>query len=134
MNWPLITAGSLAIIGTLIHGIIGDRIVRRLEPEALQGNPFGSGRNTKFLIRVTWHFTTIAFATLGIALVVAGVSPRSAAALGIAYGAGALFTCWASLVLVAGFVRGGPRQLFAHPAPLMLSVTAVLVWLGASWL
>lgn len=134
MNWPLIAAGAIAVIGTFIHGVIGDRIVRGLDPETLQSNPFGSGRNSKFLIRVTWHFTTIAFAVLGVATVVAGIRPQSQAAMGIAYSAGASFTCWALFVLVAGLKRGGSRQVFAHPAPLMLSATAILVWLGVSWL
>ncbi|MDQ3877795.1 MAG: hypothetical protein M3290_05525 [Actinomycetota bacterium] len=130
MNWPLFTSGVLAAIGSGIHGIIGDRMVRSIDSAVLQTNRSQSGRNAKFLIRITWHFATIAFATLGIGLLWIGIGPRSQPAIGIAVSAGVLFSCWAALVVVAGLLRGARRRLFSHPAPLMLSLTAALIWWG----
>ncbi len=67
----------MALRGAAIHGVVGDRLVRRIEPEWL-------GRRAKFLIHVTWHFTTIAFVVLGVDVVWAGLEPESSAATGLA--------------------------------------------------
>jgi hypothetical protein len=127
VNWAFVASGSLALLGSAIHGIVGDRIVRGLDSAALGGRP-------RFLIRVTWHFTTIAFAVLGVALVFVGVTPDSGASTGVAYGAGALFSCWSAFALIAGFMRGGLRGWLSHPAPFMLSITAALIWWGGTQL
>lgn len=124
MNWMLLAAGGLLLIGAGIHGWVGDRIVRNVDAKALRGR-------TRFLIRVTWHFTTIAFAIVGIALAAAGADQGSAS-LGATYVAGALVASWALFALVTGFVRGGTRSLLVHPAPSMLTLAAALIWLGAT--
>ena len=120
-------AGCIAVLASIIHGVVGDRIVRRIDTDAIGGR-------VKFLLRATWHFTTITFGILGIALLWAGVKPGSTAATGVAYTAGALFSCWSVLALISGFMRGGARGWVAHPAPLMLSAATALIWWGATWL
>ena len=43
MNFPLLVAGSLALLGAGIHGVAGEAlVVRRLSPGGLQSSPFGS--------------------------------------------------------------------------------------------
>ena len=126
MNWPLVLAGVIGVTAALVHGVVGDRIVRRSTSKSVGGT-------AAFLIRVTWHFTTIAFGVMGIALVVAGVAPDAAGSNGIAYAGALLFSCWSAFVLIAGFARGGIRGWVAHPAPLLLSAAAALSWWGTTW-
>jgi hypothetical protein len=134
VNGPLLAAGALALLASAIHGVVGDRIVRRIDADSLPKNPFEDGFSTRFLIRVAWHFTTIAFVVTGVALVFSGVSPDEGPSMGLAYSAGSLLTSWAMLGLIAGFVRGGVRGWVTHPAPILLSISAALVWWGATWL
>ncbi|MDQ3956229.1 MAG: hypothetical protein M3285_11850 [Actinomycetota bacterium] len=133
MNWPLIAAGSLSLMGSAIHGVVGDRIVRRIDEASLPGNPF-QGVSTMLLIRVTWHFVTIAFLVLGVALLVVGAKPEVTATSGVAYVAGAAFACWSVFALVAGFRRGGIRVFKSHPGPIAFVVTVVLISWGAAQL
>ena len=130
MNWPLIVAGSLALLGSAIHGIVGDRIVRRIEEAKLPGNPF-PGLSSKLLIRVTWHFVTIAFLVLGISLATIGVKPEIDAASGVAYVAGAAYAGWSVFALIAGFRHGGIRVFKSHPGPLVFVLTVALISWGA---
>ena len=133
MNWALIAAGSLSLAGSVIHGAVGDRIIRRIDDASLPGNPF-KGLSSKILIRVTWHFVTIAFLVLGIALVVAGTKPDVTAASGIAYVAGAAFACWSIFALVVGVRRGGIRVFKSHPGPVLFLLTTGLISWGATQL
>ncbi len=133
MNWALIAAGSLSLMGSVIHGVVGDRIVRRIDDASLPRNPF-KGLSTKLLIRVTWHFVTIAFLVLGIALVVVGTKPGITAASGVAYVAGAALACWSVFALIAGFRRGGIRVFKAHPGPIGFLLTVLLIFWGVTQL
>lgn len=73
MNVPLIVAGCLAILGAAIHGVAGEvLVVRKLSPETLPSSRFGGPQTTKSMIHVTWHMTTIAFLTVGVALLLSG--------------------------------------------------------------
>src|ERR1700704_7115191 len=73
VNVPLIVAGSLAILGAAIHGVGGEvLVVRRLSPGMLPSSRFGGPGMTKAMIHVTWHMTTVAFLTVGAALLVSG--------------------------------------------------------------
>ena len=131
MDVPLIAAGSLAIISAALHGLGGELlVVRKLSPAMLPPSAFGGPRTTKAMIHVTWHLTTIAFLTVGCALLLAGLLLHGDTARGIALvGAGA-FTGFAA-VTVLGAAMQSPRSLFAHPAPAVLSATAALAWWGA---
>lgn len=133
MNWAFVAAGSLALTASFIHGVVGDRIIRRIDGAALPGNPF-NGLSTMLLIRVTWHFVTIAFLVLGIATLAVGANPGVAAAPGVAYVAGAAFVCWSIFAFVAAFRAGGIAALRSHPAPVIFLLTVLLILRGAAQL
>ena len=86
---------------------------------------------TKAMIHVTWHMTTIAFFTVGCALLLSGTVLAGDAARGIALVAASAATGFAALAvgLGAAYMRS-PRSLLRHPGPAALTATAVLAWLG----
>jgi hypothetical protein len=131
MNVPLIVAGSLAILGAAIHGVGGEVLVRQLLPGMLPSSPFGGPRTTKSMIHVTWHMTTIAYLTVGLALLLSGSVLHGDTARGIALVAAGASTGFAALAVGMGaaYTRS-PRFLFRHPGPAALTVTAALAWWG----
>ena len=133
MDAPLIAAGSLAVLGAAIHGVAGEvLVVRKLSPGTLPPSAFGGPRMTKAMIHVTWHLTTIAFLTVGSALLLAGSALDGDAARALALlGAGAS-TGFAVLVVGLGAASTrSPRLLITHPAPALLTLAAALAWWGA---
>jgi hypothetical protein len=133
VNVPLIVAGSLALVGAAVHGVGGELlVVRKLSVGTLPSSRFGGPTMTKAMIHVTWHLTTIAFLTVGVALLLSGsvLDGDTARAIGL-LGAGA-FTGFAALAvgLGAAYTRS-PRSLLVHPGPAVLTATAALAWLGA---
>ena len=129
VNVPLIVAGALAFLGAAIHGGAGELlVVRKLSPAMLPATRFGGPRTTQTMIHVTWHMTTIAFLTVGSALLLAGsvLDGDTARALGL-LAAGAS-TGFAALAVGIG---ASPRSLFRHPGPAVLIATAALAWWGA---
>jgi hypothetical protein len=133
VNVPLILAGSLAILGAAIHGVAGEvLVVRKLSPGMLPSSPFGGARATKTMIHVTWHMTTIAFLTIGSALLLSGSVLHSDSARGLGLLAAGASTGFAALAvgLGAAYARS-PRSLFGHPGPALLTATAALAWWGA---
>jgi hypothetical protein len=129
MNVPLIAAGSLAILGAAVHGVAGEvLVVRKLAPAMLPPSRFGGPRATKTMIHATWHMTTVAFLTVGFALLLAGAVLDGDAARAIALLAAAAFTGFAALAVGMG---SSPRSLFRHPGPVLLTATAALAWWGA---
>src|SRR6266540_205774 len=91
VNVPLIVAGSLAILGAAIHGVGGEvLVVRKLSPGMLPSSPFGGPRMTKSMIHVTWHMTTIAFLTVGSALLLSGSVLRGDGVVGSSLTVGVL--------------------------------------------
>lgn len=133
MNFPLIVAGSLAILGAAIHGVGGEiLVVRNLSPGTLPSSRFGGPRTTKTMIHVTWHMTTIAFLTVGSALLLSGSVLHGDAARGIGLLAAGASTRFAALAvgLGAAYARSS-RSLLRHPGPVLLTVTAALAWWGA---
>jgi hypothetical protein len=133
MNVPLIVAGSFAILGAAIHGAAGEvLVVRKLSPGMLPSSSFGGPRMTKAMIHVTWHMTTIAFLTVGSALLLSGTVLDGDAARGIALVAASAATGFAALAvgLGAAYMRS-PRSLLRHPGPAALTATALLAWFGA---
>jgi hypothetical protein len=132
VNVPLVLAGSLAILGTAIHGVAGEvLVVRRLTPQMLPPCPFGGPAATKVMIRASWHMTTIAFLTFGSTLLLSGVALHGDAARGISIVAASATTGFAALAVGGALVRG-PRALIRHPAPFLLTTVAVLAWWGSS--
>lgn len=129
MNVALIAAGSLAILGTAVHGVAGEvLVVRKLAPAMLPPSRFGGPKLTKTMIHATWHMTTIAFLTVGCALLLAGSVLHDEAAQAIALLAAGASTAFAALAVGMG---SSPRSLFRHPAPALLTATAALAWWGA---
>ena len=133
VNVPLIVAGSLAILGAAIHGVAGEvLVVRKLSPGMLASSPFGGPRMTKAMIHVTWHMTTIAFLTVGCALLLAGSVLHDEAAQAIALLAAGASTGFAALAVGMGAASTrSPRSLIRHPGPAVLTATAALAWWGA---
>jgi hypothetical protein len=131
VNVPLIVAGSLAILGAAIHGVGGEiLVVRKLSPELLPSSRFGGPRTTRSMIHVTWHMTTIAFLTVGSALLLSGSVLHGDAARGIALLAAGASTGFAALAVGLGGAWQSPRSLLRHPGPVALTATAVLAWWG----
>jgi hypothetical protein len=129
MNVPLIAAGSLAILGAAVHGVAGEvLVVRKLSPAMLPPSRFGGPRATKTMIHATWHMATVAFLTVGSALLLAGSVLDGDVARAIALLAAAAFTGFAALAVGLG---ASPRSLFRHPGPPLLIATAALAWWGA---
>lgn len=130
---PLIVAGSIAVLGAAIHGMGGELlVVRKLSAETLPSSQFGGPRMTKAMIHVTWHMTTIAFLTVGTALLLAGSVLNGDSAQGISLVAACAASGFAALALGLGaaYMRT-PRSLLRHPGPAVLTATAALAWWGA---
>jgi hypothetical protein len=92
---------------------------------------FGGPRMTLAMIHVTWHMTTIAFLTVGSALLLSGSVLDGDAARGVGVVAAAAATGFAALAVGLGFASTRSfRTFFRHPAPAALTATAALAWLG----
>jgi hypothetical protein len=133
MNAPLIVAGSLAILGATIHGVGGEvLVVRKLSPAMLPPSRFGGPRSTQAMIHTTWHMTTIAYLTVGSALLLSGAVLHGDAARGIGLLAAGACTGFAALAVGVGAAyTQSPRSLLRHPGPAVLIATAALAWWGA---
>jgi hypothetical protein len=130
---PLIAAGCLAILGAAVHGVGGELLVmRRLSSDVLPSSRFGGPVMTRAMIHVAWHLTTIAFLTVGCALVLSGSVLDGVAARGIGLAAATAATGFAAVVvgLGGGYTRS-PRSLIRHPGPAVLTAAAALAWWGA---
>ncbi len=104
MNVPLIVAGAIALPAAAIHGVGGEvLVVRKLSLGMLPSSPFGGPRMTKTMIHVTWHLTTIAFLTVGSALLLSGSVLHGDTARGIALLAAGASTGFAALAWWGAF-------------------------------
>ncbi len=132
VNVPLILAGSLAILGAAVHGVGGEvLVVRKLSPGTLPSSRFGGPVMTKTMIHATWHMTTIAFLTVGSALLLSGTVLHGDTAQGIGLVAAGAATGFAAVAVgLGGAYRQFPRALFHHPGPAVLTATAALAWWG----
>jgi hypothetical protein len=132
VNVTLIVAGSLAILGAAVHGVGGEVLVRKLSPGTLPSTRLGGPRTTKTMIHVTWHMTTIAFLSVGSALLLSGSVLHGDTARGIGLVAAGASTGFAVLAVGLGAAYAkSPRSLFLHPGPAVLTITAALAWWGA---
>jgi hypothetical protein len=132
VNLALIFAGALAVIGAAVHGVGGELfVVRKLAAATLPSSRFGGPRMTMTMIHATWHMTTIAFLTVGVALLLSGTVIDGDAAHGISIVAAAAATGFAAVALGLGGTALSPRSFFRHPGPAVLTATAALAWLGA---
>jgi hypothetical protein len=133
VNAPLVVAGSLALLGAAIHGGAGEvLVVRKLSPAMLPASRFGGPRTTKTMIHVTWHMTTIAFLSVGSALLLSGSVLHGDTAQGMALVAAGASTGLAVVTVGVGAAYArSPRSLLRHPAAALLAATAALAWWGA---
>ncbi|MEA2424656.1 MAG: hypothetical protein QOH13_1066 [Thermoleophilaceae bacterium] len=133
MNVALIVAGSLAVLAAAVHGAAGEvLVVRKLTAAELPPTRFGGPVMTKAMIHVTWHIATVAFFTVGCALVVSGAALDGDSARGIALVAAVAATGFAAVATGLGLAyTRTPRAFLRHPGPVVLSAAAVLAWLGA---
>lgn len=133
VNVPLIAAGSLALIAAAVHGVGGEvLVVRKLSPGALPSSRFGGPRMTKAMVHVTWHIATIAFLTVGFALLLSGAVLHGDTARAIGLVAAGAFTGFAAVAVGLGAAHTrSPRSLLRHPGPAALTATAALAWWGA---
>ncbi|MDX6661724.1 MAG: hypothetical protein QOJ55_2546 [Solirubrobacteraceae bacterium] len=133
MNVPLIVAGSLAILGAAVHGVGGEiLVVRKLSPGMLPSSPFGGPVMTRAMIHATWHMTTVAFFTVGSALLLSGSVLHGDTAQAIGLLAAGACTGFAAVALGLGAAATrSPRSLLRHPGPAVLTATAALAWWGA---
>ena len=132
MNVPLIAAGTLAILGAAVHGGAGELlVVRKLSSATLPGSRFGGPRTTKTMIHVTWHMTTVAFVTVGFALLLSGsvLGGDTARGMGLLAAGAATGLAAVAVGLGAAYARS-PRSLLRHPATALLIATAALAWWG----
>jgi hypothetical protein len=133
VNVPLVVAGSLGILGAAIHGVGGEvLVVRKLSLGMLPSTAIGGPKTTKLMIHATWHMTTIAYLTVGSALLLSGTVLHGDTAQGIGLVAASASTGFAAIALGLGtaYTRS-PRSLFRHPGPAVLTATAALAWWGA---
>lgn len=130
MNVPLLVAGAVALLAAAVHGVGGEAlVVRRLSPERLPSSPFGGPGMTKLMIRATWHITTFAFVTVGIAFLLAGSVLEGELARGITLVAAGASSGFAALALGGALIHS-PRVLLRHPGPVGLTTIALLAWWG----
>jgi len=134
VNVPLIVAGVLALLGAAIHGGAGEvLVVRKLAPAMLPASRFGGPRTTKTMIHVTWHMATVAFLTVGSALLLSGsvLDGDTARGVGLVAAGAATGLAVVTVGLGAAYSRS-PRSLLRHPAPALLIATAALAWWGVA--
>lgn len=132
MNVPLIVAGALAVIGAVVHGVGGEvLVVRKLSPAMLPSSRFGGPRMTMAMIHATWHMTTIAFLTVGVALLLSGSILDGDAARALGLVAATASTGFAAVAIGLGGASQPARSALRHPGPAVLIATAALAWWGA---
>ncbi|MFL5821915.1 MAG: hypothetical protein ACJ764_00575 [Solirubrobacteraceae bacterium] len=84
------------------------------------------------MIHVTWHLVTTAFLTVGCALLLAGTVLHGDSAQAVGLVGAVASTGFAAVTIALGGAHSpSPRSLLRHPAPALLTLTAVLAWCGA---
>lgn len=133
MNIAFVAAGVIAVLGAAVHGIAGELlVVRKILSTTLPPTRFGGPAMTKAMLHVTWHVTTVAFLTIGCALVLAGSVIHGEAARALALFAAGGATGFAAVIVGLGAASTrSPRALLRHPGPLLLGAVAALAWWGA---
>jgi hypothetical protein len=131
VNVPFVIAGSIAVLAAVIHGAGGEYwVVGKLSAETLPPTRFGGPGATKAMIHVTWHVATVAFLTVGIALIVAGSAVDGDASTAIGVVSAVAATGFAAVALGIGGATQAPRSLLTHPGPVVLTALAAVAWWG----
>jgi hypothetical protein len=96
----------------------GEILVRKLSPGTLPSTRFGGPRMTQNMIHVTWHMTTIAYLTVGSALLLSGSVLDGDTAKAIALLSAGASTGFAALAVGLGLVQARrPRSGSVPLAP-----------------
>ncbi|HZP10973.1 MAG TPA: hypothetical protein VFB36_00985 [Nevskiaceae bacterium] len=128
MNFALACAGALSVAAAAVHGIVGDRLVRRIDRHALPKSPIGGPNSTFGLIHVSWHLVTIVFLLAGAALFAISTSGNAALVRGVGIFLAAMYACFGLFAIGYSFARL-PSALLKHPAPIgFVVVTALICW------
>lgn len=129
-----VVAGCLALVAAGVHGIGGQiLVVRRLTADRLASTVFGDATMTRAMIGVSWHLTTVGFVAAGCALVAAGsFLDGDAAKAAAVLGASQVTACAAVIVVQGVAVNRSLRAILRHPAPVLVTLTTVLAWIGAT--
>lgn len=130
MNVALVCAGALSVAAAAVHGIVGDRLVNRLDRSTLPKSPIGGPNSTFGLIHVSWHLVTIVFVLSGVALFALSASDDVSLVRGAGSFLAAMYASFAILAIGYSVVRL-PSALFRHPAPIGFIVNAALICWGA---
>jgi hypothetical protein len=130
----LVIAGSLTLLAAAVHGIVGHRlVVRTLTVDRLARTSFGSAAMTRVMLVVSWHLTTVGFLAAGCSLVAAGaLLDGDAAQAAAVIGASQVTACAAVIVGLGAALTRSPQFVVRHPAPALVTLTAVLAWIGAT--
>ena len=132
MNWTLVAAGAVMLVGTVVHFVFGDEALRKIVRLELPANRFGGPADTKVALRISWHLGTIAFAVLGAWLLATGLQPDAAFALGVTYFSGTLLSCYALIAVTARIYMYGLASFYKNPGPIILGTASILVWWGST--
>ena len=101
--------------------------------DQLEATPFGNAKMTRAMLGVSWHLTTVGFLAAGCSMVAAGTLLDGDAAQAVAVaGASQVTACAAVIVGLGAALTRSPQFVFRHPAPVLVTLTAVLAWVGAA--
>ena len=120
-EWMLTTAGLVALVGALIHGLVGGRIY--MQKINLGNLP----ALTKSLSLVAWHMFTIFLLVCAITLFYVASNPVFEAA---AYPL--IAANFIGSILFIGLGLTGHGHLLRMPGAYLMGATAILGWLGLS--
>ena len=130
----VVVAGALTLVAAAVHGIAGHvLVVRPLAVDRLAATPFGGAAMTRVMLVVSWHLTTVGFVVAGCSLVGAGAWLDGDAARAAAIVGASQVTAFAAVIVGLGAaLTRAPWFAVRHPAPVLVTLTAVLAWIGAT--
>ncbi len=130
MDVGLTIAGLLCVVMAIGHQALGVRwVIPHLTEEHFPATPFGSGRGSVHMIRVSWYIVTIFAVSVGGILLTlawdAGVDPKTVLLrwFAVMWLAATAMTLW----VIRERLRN-PLQFFRLPVPLFWVIVAVLCW------
>lgn len=133
MNIPLLFAGILCLIATLVHLYGGEYIFRRTSTQAFPRIPNGDANIAKQEIRFGWHMVTIDLLFSGLALVWFSFGHFMGSEYGILYFIAAHFVGYAVVIaLLPVFALQRIEPLYRSPQWLLCLLIAILTYLGVS--
>jgi hypothetical protein len=128
----IVIAGSLTLLAAAAHGIGGHLLVMRgVSADGLAPTPFGSALITRTMLSVSWHLTTVGFLAAGGSMIAAGaLLDGDAARVAAVVGASQVTACAAVIVGLGAALTRSPQFAWRHPAPVLVTLAAVLAWIG----